>query len=196
MPNVSEHGPEASAPELGRNVIRLTDVKACIPVVVVLVVGGACADRGAGATTPAASLAPTSEQMSAEVFTTDYGCGWEFAIGDEQGNWRLTIAAAVQAPIPAGHIDLEQADVVATVTFGADLFSNHCDDVIEAHEPAPRVVTEWPVVAGNFEMPTYDSSVAGPLTIVLRGAIVQTESGTILLEPIEMGHDCYGCFPG
>lgn len=147
-------------------------------------------------TRPPTSGVPTTEQVTAEVFTTDYGCGWEFVTGNEQGTWRLTIAAAVQAPIPAGHVDLEQADVVATVTFGADLFSNHCDDVIEAHEPTPRVVAEWPVVAGKFEMPPYDSSVAGPLTIVLRDGIVQTESGAIHLEPIEMDHGCYGCFPG
>lgn len=171
-------------------------MKASVPVVVVLFIGGACEARGADVTTPTTSPAPASGQVSAEVFTTDYACGWEFATGDERGVWRLTVAAAVQVPIPAGHVDLEQGDVVASVAFGADLFSNHCDDVIEAHEPTPRIVAEWPVVAGSFEMPTYDSSVADQLTIVLRDGIVQTESGAVHLEPIEMDHGCYGCFPG
>ncbi|NNE12194.1 MAG: hypothetical protein HKN41_08120 [Ilumatobacter sp.] len=138
--------------------------------------------------------------LAASVFTVDRGCGYGFATGDDGQRWALRIDHTPPEPPTASRIVLPDERFEVTVTTGAHLFANHCDDAIEWFEPEPVVAARWPVTAGSFDYPVVDTTTGGcageSVTTVLTGATVQTPIGPVDLEPIEITNEAFGCFAG
>lgn len=139
------------------------------------------------------------QELNAARFVVDHPCGYGFATGDADGRWALRVDTSTATPPPSGTVDLPDERFRAVVTAGAHLFSNHCDDVSEWFEPTPSVAAEWPVVAGRFVYPpaSADECAGGPaVMITLVGAVVDTPTGPVDLEPIEIENTAFGCFAG
>lgn len=137
--------------------------------------------------------------LDASVFELDFGCGYGFATGDAAGRWALRIDTTSPAPPPPGRVDLPDERFRVFVSTGAHLFANHCDDVAEWFEPAPVVAAEWAVVAGTFDYPatTDEGCGGGPsVTTTLVGATIDTSAGSLVLDPIAITNDAFGCFAG
>lgn len=146
-----------------------------------------------------AELDGAAAELDATVFDTDYGCGYGFTTGDALGRWALRIDVTTGTPPAPGPVNLPDDRFDVKVTFGAHLFANHCDDVMEWFEPLPSRAAEWKVTAGSFTYPeTPDTMCSGspPATITLVDASVQTPSGPVELDPIEITNTAPGCFAG
>jgi hypothetical protein len=146
-----------------------------------------------------ADLAALAAELDSSVFDTDYGCGFGFATGDADGKWALHVDIRTDSPPAAGLVDLPDERFQVTVTAGANLFSNHCDDVMEWFEPSPSEAAVWDVTAGQFTYPETSAEwCAGgpPVTITLTDASVDTPAGLVLLDPIEITNTSFGCFAG
>jgi hypothetical protein len=138
-------------------------------------------------------------ELDSSVFDTDYGCGYGFTTGDADGRWALHVNVRTEHPPASGLVDLPDDRFEVTVTAGAHLFANHCDDVWEWFEPEPLPAVEWGVTAGQFTYPeTSDEICAGdpPATIILTNATVDTPEGPVRLDPIEITNTSFGCFAG
>lgn len=140
-----------------------------------------------------------ADELDGSLFDTDHGCGFGFATGDTAGTWALRIEITTGSPPAAGRVVLPDDRFDVTVTSGAHLFSNHCDDVMEWFEPVPTPAVEWEVTAGEFEYPATSGDVCAggpPETITLAGATVRTPAGAVPMDPIEITNDAFGCFAG
>jgi len=147
----------------------------------------------------AADLEGLAAELDASVFDTDYGCGFGFTTGDAVGRWALRIDALTGEAPAAGPVTLPDERFDVSVTVGAHLFSNHCDDAMEWFEPAPTPAARWQVTSGQFTYPETSGQICAgepPATTTLVGAVVDTTAGPVELEPIEITNTSFGCFAG
>lgn len=169
--------------------------------------GDAVVTTGIGAAFDPATANPDDfaaelAERGAALFETSYGCGYGFAVGDRTGAWALHVDVTDHQAAAAGPVSLPDERFVATVTAGAHLFANHCDDVVEWFEPERVVVATWPIIAGDFAVPGGDgaevSRVACGRTreITLSGAVVDVEGTLVPLADITITNESYGCFAG
>jgi hypothetical protein len=138
-------------------------------------------------------------ELGASVFDTDYGCGFGFTTGDADGRWALYVEVTTATPPAAGPVSLPDERFDVSVTAGAHLFVNHCDDVAEWFEPDYTPALEWAVSAGEFTYPETSGEICAgepPQTITLTGATVDTPAGPVVLDPIEITNTSFGCFAG
>jgi hypothetical protein len=140
-----------------------------------------------------------ADALDASVFDTDYECGYGFTTGDASGRWALRIDVTTPMPPAAGPVSLPDDRFHASVTAGAHLFSNHCDDVAEWFEPEFTLAVDWNITSGRFDYPaasTETCSGGPPVTITLVDASVTTPFGVVALDPIEITNTAFGCFAG
>jgi hypothetical protein len=138
-------------------------------------------------------------ELDASLFDTDYGCGYGFATGDATGRWALRIDVTTATPPAPGPVDLPDGRFDVSVISGVHLFANHCDDVWEWFEPEATVAVDWDVTSGHFEYPaaSIDGCAGGPpVTIRLVDASVDTSSGPVELDSVEIRNSAFGCFAG
>lgn len=83
--------------------------------------------------------------------TEEWGCGYGFWLGNPDQTAALRFAYRGDGP-PEVEVELPSADWQATLIQGTDLYSNWCDDVVEAGEPVP--VEHWAleVVGGHLSI--------------------------------------------
>lgn len=139
-----------------------------------------------------------ADQLDASLFDTDYDCGYGFATGDRDGRWALHIDVTTPTPPTAGTVTLPDERFTVFVTAGAHLFANHCDDVMEWFEPTRTPAATWEVTAGSFVYPetSDDICASDPATTTLVGATVDTPSGPVVLDAIDITNTAFGCFAG
>jgi hypothetical protein len=142
-----------------------------------------------------AGLCGFADELSADVFTVDRSCGYDFVTGDESGSWLLVIGNGFGELTPGRH-EVSLADVYGSVTVGEDLWANHCSDVVLPSSPVPAPADEWRIVEGSFVMPDVVGEPGPSITITLNDLVVETDQGPIALEPIEITNDSYGLGPG
>jgi hypothetical protein len=133
--------------------------------------------------------------------TVSYGCGFGFAIGDEQQRVGLVLTFLDFEAATAGDVDtdyvLPDPAWDADLTFGYDLFSNWCDDVIEPDEPEVVIQQSLPVTGRLVIESLPEPGTCGPATGTLFGAEYTSENdGTVSLGDIELTNDFWGCFAG
>jgi len=139
-----------------------------------------------------------AEQLDASLFDTDYDCGYGFATGDREGRWALHIDLTTPTPSGAGTVTLPDDRFAVFVVAGAHLFANHCDDVMEWFEPTRTPSVTWEVTAGSFVYPeaTNDICASEAATTTLVGASVDTPSGPVALDAVDITNAAFGCFAG
>lgn len=136
--------------------------------------------------------------LESASLTESWGCGFGFAVStaDQRvGLFMYTDAASTSDEM----VVLPDTRWDATVMVGKDLFANHCDDVVEFHEPETIVAATWPLTAGSFEVAASASEGEWCGTIVttrLTGAVVGTPRGDIPLGDLDLVNDAWGCFAG
>ncbi len=138
-------------------------------------------------------------QLDASVFDTDFGCGYGFMTGAADERWSLIINVTSGTPPEAGVVVLPDDRFDVTVTAGAHLFANNCDDVMEWFEPVYTPAVDWNVTGGTFTYPGGSEATCGsglPVTITLVDATVDTGGDPIVLAPIDITNDHFGCFAG
>jgi hypothetical protein len=86
---------------------------------------------------------------------------------------------------------------VSELQFGADLFANWCDDVLEPGEPEPVTDEVWRV-SGTLDITSLPAAgECGPAEGTLIGAVARTEDGDeIVLGDLDLQNDSWGCFAG
>ncbi len=138
--------------------------------------------------------------VSAADLRVDHGCGHGFAKGSEDQTISLVVfhtgewtedGPALDEPVELG----SGSEWSARISIGADLFSNWCDDVIEEHEPTPRIDRNYTItqgtligeVDGMFALGRLDNVVATPDDGL--GEVIE-------LPSIELTNDGWGFFAG
>lgn len=131
----------------------------------------------------------------------DRGCGYGFARSDAA----QTMALVVSHPGALGPELLATPTVTVTlpdpawraeVWVGEDLFSNWCDDLVEAGEPTPRIARRWPLRAGRLEISLPDLADAGRAEGRLEGAVVEVDGDDRTLPTVELTNAEWGRFAG
>ncbi len=135
-------------------------------------------------------------ELAAVRFDIGHPCGLGFAAADSTERWSLRIDITTPQMPDDGPVSLPDDRFAVSVTTGAHLFANHCDDAVEWFEPTPETSAVWPVTSGSFDYPSGSGECAGPATITLQGAVVETVAGPVALEPIEITNAAFGCFAG
>jgi len=145
------------------------------------------------------SLEPIPDSVDSSLLTVDYGCGFGFAKGSADQRLALRIRSNDFGPGPgpdvSSPITLPDPAWTAEIIDGANLFSNWCNDVIQASDPVPVTVQTWTMVAGTLtiDQQSPDGSATGSLT----GAIAESPTGIrVNLDDVELANDCWGCFAG
>lgn len=141
-----------------------------------------------------ATPADLAEVLRSSELTRAWACGYGFTQSDEAGRVELVVLRDDGLPPTIEEVVLPADGWTARVVVGAHLMVQHCDDAIEGWEPERIVGAEWPIVAGilTFTGPAD----AGPVTAVLRGALVETADGVVELPDLDLRNDCWGCFAG
>lgn len=130
-----------------------------------------CSDGSASTGTDVG--ASFADELSAEVFTLDRSCAYDFITGDEAGHWLLNIGNGWGELSPGRH-DISRSGVYGTVTVGEDLWANHCNDVVLPSTPQPIPADEWRIVEGWFVMPDVATRSGPSITITLRDLVDNT----------------------
>lgn len=141
----------------------------------------------------------SSKGRDAPELIDEYGCGYGFHVGSADQTAGLFLdyndwdAAGSDDLSP----DLAGEEWTAELRFGADLFANWCDDVLEPDEPEPVVDEVW-LVSGRIEVDTLPEGMCGgAATATLSDVTARSdEGGTISLGDMEVGNDAWGCFAG
>lgn len=128
-----------------------------------------------------------------------YGCGHGFYLGtpDQTAGLFLISQSGFGEEVPAGRHQLPSDAWVSELQFGADLFANWCDDVMEPGEPEPVTDEVWQV-SGTLDITSLPTpGECGPATGTLTGAVARNDIGDeIPLGDIELVNDSWGCFAG
>jgi len=145
------------------------------------------------------SLEAIPDSVDSSLLTNDYGCGFGFAKGSADQRLALRIRSndfgPGSGPDVSSPITLPDAAWTAEVVDGANLFSNWCNDVIQASDPVPVTVQTWTVVAGTLTIG--QQSPDGAATGSLTDAVAESLTGIrVNLDHIELANDCWGCFAG
>ena len=142
--------------------------------------------------------------IDASTLVDDHGCGFGFAKSDATQTLALfiywtggydPIGPDVSAPIVLPADDWE-----ATMTTGASLFADWCNDVIEPGAPVPVIDETLTVIAGTLTVdadPAAQPCVGEAVTGVLTGAIAEFSDGTTVeLDDVTLRNFGWGCFAG
>jgi hypothetical protein len=98
--------------------------------------------------------------------------------------------------VPYGTNRLPTEGWNAELRFGADLFANRCDDVMEPGEPEPVVDEVWQV-SGDLELIELPAGECGPARGMLREGMAHSEDGeNIALGTLDLSNETWGCFAG
>ncbi len=139
----------------------------------------------------------TAADVDEAALSESWGCGRGFHVS----NADQTIAVMLDLTDPTWTVPpspvttLPDARWNARMQLGEDLFSNWCDDVVEASEPEPRVGETWQIVAGTI---TFEDDVAAlptscaPVRARIEG--LRVEGPRDALVPIadrEIRNDCW-----
>lgn len=147
----------------------------------------------------AACTPGSAETTDPPQLTDEYGCGHGFYLGapDQTAGLFLISQSGFGESIPTGTHQLPSDDWVSELQFGADLFANWCDDVLEPGEPEQVTDEVWRV-SGTLEITALPvAGECGLATGTLTGAVARTESGDeIVLGDIDLQNDSWGCFAG
>lgn len=129
--------------------------------------------------------------------TESWGCGLGFALSSADQHVALYLTPRSDNPTQS-LVTFPDDTWRASVVIGNDLLSNHCDDVIEAGEPEPYSVANWPLVAGTltFTPPADPTCVGESVVGTIDGAVVETPTGELALGSLSTVNDAFGCFPG
>jgi hypothetical protein len=151
--------------------------------------------------TLAACSAIGSTDTPTPELTEEYGCGYGFYVGSADQTAGLFLQyedfegaqsgeVAVSSQIPGGSWNAE-------LRFGADLFSNWCDDVIEPGEPEVVVEETWEV-SGHVEIVDLPGAgQCGPATAELSGLTARNGDGDVIpLGDYEVQNESWGCLAG
>jgi hypothetical protein len=131
----------------------------------------------------------------AQFMDVEYGCGFGFWTGSDEQTAGMFVSLDLDFgnPVLADSYDLADLSS-AEIRFGADLFANWCDDVIEQDEPTAQIDETWTINGGTVTVTqNSDNSVTG----VFADVTAQTPSG----EMVELGlatvtNDAWGLFAG
>ena len=117
----------------------------------------------------------------AQFMDVDYGCGFGFWAGSEAQTAAMFVSLDLDFGNPVLSDSYDLADLSsAEIRFGADLFANWCDDVIEQDEPTTQVNETWTINGGTVTVTqNSDNSVTG----VFVDVTAQTPNG----ETVELG---------
>ena len=153
----------------------------------------------------AITLSACSPSMSGVVdepdLTVAHGCGFGFALGDEDQTTGLVVTfldfEAAEKGDVGGEYQLPGGAWDADLTFGRDLFSNWCDDVIEPGEPEvviEKAYSVWGRLVIN-ELP--EAGTCGPASGTLFDASYLNDvDRRIDLGDIALTNEFWGCFAG
>lgn len=111
-----------------------------------------------------------SNPPEAPELTVEYGCGFGFYLGSDDQTAGLFITLSDFDVGQSG--DIPESSTLtsdiwrAELQFGADLFANWCDDVIEPGEPEPEVEERWEVSGGlETEAPSGERLALGDIEV-------------------------------
>lgn len=144
----------------------------------------------------------TSGPPQPPELTEEYGCGFGFYLGNEDETAGLFVTfvdydTGVSGDVPA--LSSLSDDIWgARLQFGADLFANWCDDVIEPGEPEPEIAETWDV-SGTIEIIELpEPGTCGPTRALLTDIEAQSSDadGVLSLGDFEVENGFWGCFAG
>jgi hypothetical protein len=143
-----------------------------------------------------------SAPRQAPDLTEEYGCGLGFYLGNVDQTAGLFVTfldydTGVSGDIPQSS-SLSDDIWRAQLQFGADLFANWCDDVIEPGEPEPEVAETWDL-SGTIqilELPAPGG--CGPARALLTGVDAHSpdDDEVLALGDFDVENGFWGCFPG
>lgn len=140
----------------------------------------------------------TSESLE---LTEHHGCGFGFYLGNSDQTAGLFVTLTDFETGLGGNVP-ESASLSgdfwqAELRFGADLFANWCDDVLEPGEPTPDVGQTWDVTGAIDVTALPPAGQCGPAGARLTGLEAQRPDGEALeLGDFEMENEFWGCFAG
>ncbi len=149
-----------------------------------------CADAG-----------PGEVSVSPPDLSEGYGCGYGFYLSDAGQTAGLFIELTDFSQASSGNFpqtsQLTGGQWQARLQFGADLFSNWCDDVMEPGEPDPVVDETW-TVSGLIEITGLpEAGTCGEATARLSGVTARNPGGEAMpLGDLEVINPAWGCFAG
>lgn len=140
-------------------------------------------------------------EIDAAALTDSYGCGYLFAAGNADQTLRLVVGwSAGDAPDLRSPVTFPSDRWTSTLDIGTDLFSNWCDDVMEANEPVPAVTESWEVVSGEMTISPTDADVncrGATVSATLADVVVETPAGErVELGQLDLVNEFFGCFAG
>ncbi len=145
----------------------------------------------------------SSDQLVAILRDADlsqaWGCGVGFAVSSEDQHVALMIHLRDMSDDVEVPVSLPEERWVAEVVIGKHLMTQWCDDAIESWEPQRLAVASWALTGGElaFTPPSTAGCAAGvPVTATLTGIRVQTSTGEVELNDLNLVNDAYGCFAG
>lgn len=164
-------------------------------VVTAVLVLAACASPAATTATTGSS---TDTVTDLATLTQEWGCGHGFYVGNPEQTSALRLQFSGDE-LTEREIDLPSPDWSVVLVHGTNLFSNWCDDVIEANEPTPVEHESLGVVAGHLsilgEIPEPFSG--GTLVVEATGLEVELADGaTAPLGDITITNPSWGFFAG
>jgi hypothetical protein len=139
----------------------------------------------------------TAQALDEAALSESWGCGRGFHLSnpDQTVALMLDLIDPTWTEGPAQVTTLPDGGWEARVLLGADLFSNWCDDVVDASDPEPRVDQTWRIVAGTI---TFEDDVAtlpiscGPVRARIEGLQVEGPDGAqVTIADRDIENDCW-----
>lgn len=142
-----------------------------------------------------------SESPDPPEFSQQHDCGYGFYAGTEDETAGLFIDFTDFEAAQAGEVpDMAQLSTgswQADLQFGADLFANWCDDVLEPDEPTPEVEEVWEVTGTIEIMELPSAGECGPATGRLTDVVAHgPDDETLVLGELDVTNEFWGCFAG
>ncbi|MGD2103158.1 MAG: hypothetical protein PVG83_13075 [Acidimicrobiia bacterium] len=144
----------------------------------------------------AASAPPEPSEL-----TVSHGCGYGFALGDEEQRVGLVLTFLDFEAATAGEVGSEFVlpDAVwdADLVFGYDLFSNWCDDVIEPDEPEVVIEKAFSVWGRLVIDQLPEAGTCGLASgTLLDASYMDDVDRRVELGDISLSNELWGCFAG
>ncbi|HSJ70619.1 MAG TPA: hypothetical protein VLA29_03110 [Acidimicrobiia bacterium] len=146
--------------------------------------------------------AMTDEELVAlltdATLAVSWPCGLGFTLSDEDQGVAIYVYPSAAEPPTVTPVVLPDPGWEGSVVLGTNLLVNHCDDVVEPHEPVRVETAVWPIIGGtiDFEAPSELCGAAGPIEATLRGLVVAGPLGSMTLPDLDVVNTAYGCFAG
>jgi hypothetical protein len=146
--------------------------------------------------------ATASNPPEAPQLTEEYGCSFGFYLGSDDQTAGLFITLSAFDIGQSGDIP-ESSSLTSDVwraelQFGADLFANWCDDVLEPGEPEPEIAETWDL-SGTIEiLELPEPGTCGPARALLAGVDAHSPDGdeVLALGDFDVENEFWGCFAG